>query len=226
MTTVEALEADLCASAPAAPSKGRLSDCVIRMLDILIATAMLIFVAPTMILIAILIRLQDGGPALFHQSRIGRGGMIFPCLKFRSMAVNADATLEGLITRAGVHQVEWALTEKMREDPRVTPLGRLLRVSSLDELPQLLNVLRGDMSLVGPRPIVAAEVWRYGRRIRHYTAVRPGLTGLWQVKGRNDVSYRRRVAMDVTLVRRRSVSTYCAILLLTIPAVIRRQGVY
>lgn len=226
MTTVEALEADICASAPVASSDGRLSDCLIRVLDILIATAMLIIIAPTMVLIAVLIRLQDGGPALFHQSRIGRGGVIFPCLKFRSMAVNADVKLESLITRQGAHQVEWALTQKLRDDPRITPLGRLLRVSSIDELPQLLNVLRGDMSLVGPRPIVAAEVWRYGRRIRHYMAVRPGLTGLWQVKGRNDVSYRRRVAMDVTLVRRRSLGTYCAILLLTIPAVIRRDGVY
>lgn len=226
MTTVDAVGALACISARASPRQAVVSDHITRALDIVIAMAMLIFLAPTMILIAILVRFQDGGPALCHQSRVGRGGVVFRCLKFRSMGVGADRTLERLIAQAGVEQVEWALAQKLRLDPRITPLGRLLRVSSMDELPQLLNVLRGDMSLVGPRPIVADEVWRYGRRIRHYMAVRPGLTGLWQVKGRNDVSYRRRVAMDVTLVRRRSIRTYCAILLLTIPAVIRREGVY
>lgn len=226
MPSVGAIRTGICAPAGASPHRIVWSDVLIRALDIAIATLALVLVAPTMVLIAILVRLQDGGPALYHQPRIGRGGVVFECLKFRSMSVGAERKLDQLITRTGVQQLEWSLTHKLRDDPRVTPLGRLLRVSSLDELPQLLNVLRGDMSLVGPRPIVADEIWRYGKRIRHYVAVRPGLTGLWQVKGRNDVPYRRRVAMDVTLVRRRSVRTYCVILLLTIPAVIRRQGVY
>ena len=226
MPSVGAIRTGISVPAGAPPPRLVVSDVLIRALDISIATLALVFVAPTMVLIAMLIRLQDGGPALYHQPRIGRGGMIFSCLKFRSMGVGAERKLDQMITRTGVQQIEWSLTQKLRDDPRVTPLGRLLRVSSLDELPQLLNVLRGDLSLVGPRPIVADEIWRYGRRIRHYAAVRPGLTGLWQVRGRNDVPYRRRVAMDVTLVRSRSVRTYCTILLLTIPAVIRRQGVY
>lgn len=226
MTLVQGIDAERDGSASTQPLGRALSDLLIRGLDIVLASVMVVFVAPSMALIAILIRLQDGGPALYHQPRIGRGGAVFRCLKFRSMAVGADQSLEYLISRAGAEQMEWAQRQKLSHDPRITPLGQWLRVSSLDELPQLLNVLRGDMSLVGPRPIVIDEAWRYGRRIRDYAAVRPGLTGLWQVKGRNDVPYRRRVAMDVTLVRRRSVLTYCAILWLTIPAVIRREGVY
>lgn len=193
---------------------------VIRALDIVLSLLAILFIAPTLGLIALAVRLQDGGPVLFRQVRIGQGGAAFHCLKFRTMAPDAEAMLPLL------EDGEWRASRKFRRDPRVTPLGRFLRVSSLDELPQLLNVLRGDMSLVGPRPIVFDEAGLYGRRLADYCAVRPGLTGLWQVAGRNDVPYPRRVAMDVWLVRNRSLRVYLLILLRTLPAVLGREGVY
>ena len=145
---------------------------------------------------------------------------MFDCLKFRSMTIDAEASLPELV------DAEWNAARKFRCDARVTRLGRVLRLSSLDELPQLVNVLRGEMSLVGPRPIVLDEATLYGRRLADYCAVRPGLTGLWQVSGRNDVPYPRRVAMDVWLVRNRTVRVYLTILARTIPAVLSRRGVY
>ncbi|NBB64881.1 sugar transferase [Pseudomonas sp. ODNR1LW] len=189
-------------------------------MDIAAASAALIFFLPTLLLIAGAVRLQDGGPVLFRQSRIGRDGRMFSCLKFRSMAPDAEARLVQLADQ------EWAERRKLRRDPRVTPLGRWLRLSSLDELPQLINVLAGDMSLVGPRPIVADERMMYGRRFAAYCAVRPGLTGLWQVSGRNDVSYPRRVAMDVWLSRNMTIRTYLILVARTLPAVLARKGAY
>jgi Undecaprenyl-phosphate galactose phosphotransferase WbaP len=197
-----------------------------RALDIVLALAALVFLSPLMGVVCVAIILQDGGPALFQQARIGKGGKIFKCLKFRSMVMNADARLEQLLANDPPARLEWELDHKLRNDPRVTRLGAFLRKSSLDELPQLLNVLRGEMSLVGPRPIVAREVPRYGCRFASYCSVQPGITGLWQVSGRNDVSYRRRVAMDVLYSRRRSLSYNCLILLRTIPAVLLRRGSY
>jgi exopolysaccharide production protein ExoY len=226
MTAMEAARNQARASKAEWGTRSSVGDGVIRVTDVVLAAVMLAFFAPTMILIALAVRAQDGGPALFRHARVGRNGEIFGCLKFRSMTTDGDAVLVRRLAADEAGRAEWARQRKLRRDPRVTPLGRLLRISSLDELPQLLNVLRGDMSLVGPRPIVAEEVWRYGQRYRVYMSVRPGLTGLWQVMGRNDVPYRRRVAMDVLLVRRRSVRTYCWILLRTVPAVLGRQGVY
>ena len=156
--------------------------------------------------------------------RIGRGGREFPCLKFRSMAVDAEARLESHLASSAAARREWDRYHKLEFDPRITPLGRFLRSSSLDELPQLFNVLRGEMSLVGPRPIVRAEVRRYNRYFPVYCSTRPGLTGLWQVLGRNRVSYRRRVAADVLYVRRKSLWLNIRILVATIPAVLLRRG--
>lgn len=190
----------------------------IRVLDVVVSLAAILFFLPLMVLTALAIRGQDGGPALFRQARLGRGGVLFDCLKFRSMAVDAEARLPDLVDE------EWAATRKFRRDARVTRLGRVLRLSSLDELPQLINVLRGEMCLVGPRPIVLDEAKLYGRRLQAYCAVRPGLTGLWQISGRNDVAYCRRVAMDVWLVRNASVRVYLMILARTIPAVLSRRG--
>jgi exopolysaccharide production protein ExoY len=220
MTTVEAVLRSIVADEPAVrgPTRGRRG--LIRLMDILAASAGLLFFLPTLLLIAVAVRAQDGGPALFRQQRIGRDGRSFACLKFRSMTTDAEARLAQLVDG------EWVERRKLRHDPRVTPLGRFLRLSSLDELPQLINVLVGDMSLVGPRPIVADEAPLYGRRFAAYCAVRPGLTGLWQVSGRNDVSYPRRVAMDMWLVRNLTVRTYLALILRTIPAVLAREGVY
>lgn len=199
---------------------------LIRVLDIVLAATILLFILPLLVLIAITVRCQDGGPALFAHTRIGRGGREFKCLKFRSMLTNSEARLQHLLATDDAARQEWAETQKLRHDPRITPLGAFLRRSSLDELPQFINVLRGEMSVVGPRPIVRAEVPRYGRRFRHYTAVRPGITGLWQVGGRSDVSYRRRVAFDVMYARRRSPKLYVGIVLKTVPAVLARDGSY
>jgi lipopolysaccharide/colanic/teichoic acid biosynthesis glycosyltransferase len=202
------------------------SEKLIRALDIALAAAILLFIAPLLVVVALLVKFQDGGPIFFAHKRIGRGGREFKCLKFRSMLVDSEARLQHMLATDEVARQEWHATQKLRKDPRITPLGAFLRRSSLDELPQFINVLRGEMSVVGPRPIVQAEVKRYGRRFRHYTAVRPGITGLWQVGGRSDVSYRRRVAFDVMYARQRSPTLYLAIVLRTVPAVLAREGSY
>lgn len=197
-----------------------------RILDIFIALAALLFAAPLMVVVAIAIKIQDGGPIFFGHSRIGYEGKSFRCWKFRSMVVDAEARLAALLARDPEARREWEADQKLRHDPRVTLLGRILRVSSIDEIPQLFNVLRGEMSLVGPRPIVTAEVARYGRRFDQYCSVRPGITGLWQISGRNDVSYRRRVAMDTVFATTLCLSLYLKILFATVPAVLKRDGSY
>jgi lipopolysaccharide/colanic/teichoic acid biosynthesis glycosyltransferase len=201
-------------------------EAIIRAMDVTIVMLALAFLLPLMVLIALAIFLHDGGPVLFSHRRIGKGGRPFYCLKFRSMTVGAEARLAALLASSPVARAEWARDHKLRYDPRVTPLGAFLRRSSLDELPQLLNVLRGEMSIVGPRPIVEAEVSRYGRRFRHYCAVKPGITGLWQISGRNDVSYRSRVAMDCLFVKSNCPWLYVWIVIATIPAVLMRKGSY
>ena len=197
-----------------------------RALDITIALLALVFVLPLMGIVALAIVLQDGGPVFFAHRRVGRGGKPFFCYKFRSMAVDAEARLAELLARDPVAHAEWSRDQKLRDDPRVTPLGAFLRRSSLDELPQLFNVLQGTMSLVGPRPIVDAEIVRYGKRFHHYCAVKPGITGLWQVSGRNDVSYRTRVALDCLYAKSHSPRLYLWIVVVTIPAVLSRKGSY
>jgi len=204
----------------------RISEVVSRCLDIAVALLALAFIIPLLATIAIAIKLADGGPVLFSHRRIGRDGRPFGCLKFRSMVVDAEERLARLLAVDELARQEWLQDHKLRDDPRVTPLGSFLRRSSLDELPQLFNVLRGQMSIVGPRPIVQAEVARYGRRFTSYCAVRPGITGLWQVSGRNDVSYRRRVACDVLYARRKSLGRDVFIIIWTVPAVLKGQGSY
>ena len=193
-------------------------------MNIVVALAVVLFLLPVMLLVALAVYAQDGGPILFAHRRIGLNGRYFYCLKFRSMAADAERRLEALLASDPVARAEWRRDHKLRRDPRVTPLGAFLRKSSLDELPQLLNVLRGDMSLVGPRPIVEAEVAKYGRRFRDYCAVKPGITGLWQVSGRSDTSYRTRVALDCFYARRRNVGLDAYIIACTVPAVLTRRG--
>lgn len=190
------------------------------------ALVALVFFAPLMVFIALAVKLQDGGPVIFAHSRIGRGGKTFPCLKFRSMAVDADARLLRLLKEDPQAKADWERDFKLRHDPRVTSIGRFLRKSSLDELPQLFNVLRGEMNFVGPRPIVQAEVCRYGRWFREYCQVNPGITGLWQISGRTEVDYDKRVALDVLYVRTRSFIVDFKIVLLTIPAVLMTRGAH
>jgi lipopolysaccharide/colanic/teichoic acid biosynthesis glycosyltransferase len=214
------------ASSSGAGRIGSINGVAIRMLDITVSATALIFFAPLLILVALAIAILDPGPIFFAHSRIGRGNKMFPCLKFRSMVVDSAARLEQALAADPALRAQWEIDRKLKNDPRITWIGRFLRKSSLDELPQLLNVLRGEMSLVGPRPIVPAEIRHYRRYFRDYCGVRPGITGLWQINGRSDTSYRRRVAFDVTYVRTQSLAGNVAILLKTIPAIILTKGSY
>jgi undecaprenyl-phosphate galactose phosphotransferase len=196
-----------------------------RLFDVLVSAALIVVLLPVMAVLGVLVRL-DGGPALFRHQRMGRGGRPFGCLKFRTMVPDSEAMLARVLAQDAEMRLEWEQTRKLRRDPRVTPVGRFLRKTSLDELPQLFNVLRGDMGLVGPRPVVASELDRYGRSARRYTAVRPGITGLWQVSGRSDTDYGRRVALDAYYVREQSLQLDFLILLRTVRVVLRGSGAY
>jgi lipopolysaccharide/colanic/teichoic acid biosynthesis glycosyltransferase len=196
-----------------------------RAMDIVVATLLLIFFGPLLLLTAAIVTL-DGGPVFFLHRRVGRGGVLFSCIKFRTMVPDAQNVLESLLESDPVAQREWASNFKLKRDPRVTRVGRFLRQSSLDELPQLINVLRGDMALVGPRPIVAAEVGRYGPDIGYYYRCRPGITGPWQVSGRSDQNYRYRVRLDVEYAKQPSLKNDFIILAKTAKVVISGMGAY
>jgi exopolysaccharide production protein ExoY len=192
-----------------------------RAVDLVLASAILVLAAPIMLAVASLIRVLMGGPVLFGHKRVGYQGRSFVCYKFRTMAHDAQALLDRHLSANPEAASEWAATRKLADDPRVTALGRLLRKSSLDELPQLFNVLRGEMSLVGPRPVVPEELPHYGRHAQAYYSVRPGLTGLWQTTGRNSVSYRGRVARDRYYAGHWSLWLDLVLLLRTLPAVLK-----
>jgi len=197
-----------------------------RALDIVGASIGLVLLSPFFLIVALMVR-ADGGPAFFAHQRVGRGGKLFGCLKFRSMVIDSQARLETLLASDPTARAEWEATRKLKNDPRITPIGRFLRSTSLDELPQLINVLRGEMSLVGPRPVQEAEIDRYyGASAAHYMAVRPGITGLWQVSGRSETSYESRVALDVSYVSRPSLLADFSILLRTPVAVLSRRGAH
>jgi lipopolysaccharide/colanic/teichoic acid biosynthesis glycosyltransferase len=195
-------------------------------MNLVLAALALLFFLPLMTLVALAIWCQDRGPIFFAHRRIGRDGRKFSCLKFRSMAIDAEERLCEVLAADPAARAEWECDHKLRNDPRVTRLGVFLRKSSLDELPQLLNVIRGEMDLVGPRPIVDGEVCKYGSRFKHYCAVNPGITGLWQVSGRSDSSYRSRVAMDCVYAKSKSLPLDLWILVVTVPAVLLRKGSY
>ncbi|MBL6456674.1 sugar transferase [Belnapia sp. T6] len=197
-----------------------------RLIDLVGAVVLLALLSPIFLVLAIA-ACADGGPVFFAHRRIGRGGAEFGCLKFRSMRTDADRALRDLLARDPAARAEWEATRKLKADPRVTRIGRVLRSTSLDELPQLVNVLRGEMSLVGPRPVVRDELERfYAPRgaVQDYLSVRPGVTGPWQVGGRSDTGYEERVALDTDYVRHSSFVRDLHILLSTVGAVIRRQG--
>lgn len=194
-----------------------------RTLDFGAALVSLVVLLPIMLLIAIAIKLTDRGPAIYNQWRVGKNGRLFPCPKFRSMVVDADQKLDEL--RACNHHGE-STTFKMKRDPRVTRVGRLLRRTSLDELPQLWCVLLGYMSLVGPRPAPPYEVSRYSMRARKRLAVRPGITCIWQVSGRGDIPFERQVEMDIEYIEQQTLRTDLALLIRTIPAVVAGKGAY
>ena len=192
-----------------------------RMFDILVASTAIMFCAPLLIAIALLVKTLVGNKCIYRHRRVGRNGLPFHCYKFRSMLPDADHILEAHLKGSPEAALEWRTTHKLKNDPRITRFGRLLRATSLDELPQLFNILRGDMSCVGPRPIVFAELERYGASAGMYFKVRPGLTGLWQVSGRSRLSYAERVALDRYYVTSRSMLVDLTILVRTVPAVMR-----
>jgi undecaprenyl-phosphate galactose phosphotransferase len=196
-----------------------------RVFDTLTAVALLILLSPVMFVIAWLIR-RDGGPALFAHPRVGKRSKIFKCFKFRTMVVDAEQQLEQLLQQQPELRSQWENERKLRDDPRVNRLGRFLRASSLDELPQLINVIRGEMSLVGPRPVVTAELPRYGDEVGYYLMVRPGMTGLWQVSGRSDLDYDSRVYLDTWYVKNWSLWHDMIILFKTVRVVTDRSGAY
>ena len=170
-------------------------------MDLTLASVVLFLLSPLLVLIAGLIWATAGHPIFFAHTRIGQNGRIFRCYKFRTMVPNADQILKRYLADDAAALKEWNLTRKLAKDPRVTNLGQLLRKSSLDELPQLINVIRGEMSCVGPRPVVANELDHYGACKVEYLKARPGMTGLWQISGRSTLSYEERVALDCHYVR-------------------------
>ena len=185
----------------------------------------LVLLSPLFLIVMSKVR-KDGGPAFYGQRRIGQNGREFRCWKFRSMISNADTVLAGYLAENPEARDEYAREFKLKNDPRITPIGHFLRKTSLDELPQLYNVLIGEMSLVGPRPIVTAEQHFYGDKLDHYLSVKPGITGLWQVSGRNDVSYAQRVDLDVWYVDNWSLWNDIVIIIKTILVVAMRKGAY
>ncbi|MBB2755360.1 UNVERIFIED_ORG: exopolysaccharide production protein ExoY [Rhizobium aethiopicum] len=197
-----------------------------RALDLLLAITALILLSPLLLLVAMIVKISDRGPVFYSHTRIGFGGAPFGCLKFRTMKTDASAQLAELLQNSPAARSEWEATHKLKDDPRITAVGDILRRSSLDELPQLFNVLRGEMSLVGPRPITAEELPRYGEHIWAYMAVRPGLTGHWQTSGRNDVSYEHRVSLDVHYLNNWSFGRDLIIIAKTIPALFSQRGSY
>ncbi len=197
-----------------------------RVMDVCLASLLAIGALPFALLIAAAIVLETRGPVFFRHTRIGKGGRRFRLWKFRTMVVNADALLKKSLAEDPGRVFEWHQKRKLKDDPRVTRIGRLLRRSSLDELPQLWNVLRGDMSMVGPRPIIEEEAAKYGSVFPVYLQVLPGLTGLWQVSGRNDTSYRRRTELDSWYIHNWTPGMDLMVLLKTVRAVIFGVGAY
>lgn len=193
-----------------------------RAFDIVGAAAVLLLASPIMAITALLIKREDGGPVLFRQERVGRDGTTFPCLKFRSMVVDAEAKLRALQSQNMADGVLF----KMTDDPRITRIGKVIRRLSIDELPQLVNVLRGEMSLVGPRPSLPSEVERYHSDVMRRLRVRPGLTGLWQVSGRSDLSWDDAVRLDLYYVDNWSMMQDLHILVRTVRAVLASRGAY
>lgn len=197
-----------------------------RGFDVTAALMGLILISPLFLMLMLLVKLSDRGPIFYGHRRIGHNGKTFGCLKFRTMVVDGDRVLQAYLHANPRAMDEWRATRKLQNDPRVTLVGAVLRKLSLDELPQLINIIRGEMSVVGPRPVVEDELERYETSAIYYLQSRPGLTGLWQVSGRNDVSYESRVAFDTHYVKNWSLSSDMMIIAKTIPAVCLSRGSY
>jgi Undecaprenyl-phosphate galactose phosphotransferase WbaP len=194
--------------------------------DLLLTALAMPVLLPILLVLGILVKLTSPGPIFFSHRRICKNGAFFSMWKFRTMCVNSSEVLERYLAAHPEARAEWNQTHKLQDDPRVTKIGRLMRRLSLDELPQIWNVITGRMSLVGPRPIVAAEVEKYGECFQCYTRVKPGVTGLWQVSGRSKLSYDARVKLDCEYVTRWSLVRDLKILVLTVKSVVNQEGAY
>lgn len=197
-----------------------------RWFDIAAALTAIVLLFPLCCAIALAIKLWDRGPVLYRHRRVGLNGAGFDCLKFRTMAVDSEAALRRHLAADPDAACEWERLHKLKNDPRITPLGVSMRKTSLDELPQLINILKGEMSFVGPRPIVTAELPKYGDCLGHYLRARPGLTGPWQVSGRNDVDYATRVALDRGYVENWTFRRDLTIIATTVRVVVTSRGCY
>jgi exopolysaccharide production protein ExoY len=197
-----------------------------RVFDILLASVAIVLLSPLFVMVALLVKLSDGGRVFYAHRRIGRNGNAFYCLKFRTMVENGDEVLAMHFAQNPQARAEWLAIRKLQNDPRVTRVGAVLRKLSLDELPQVFNILLGHMSVVGPRPVIKDELELYGQAADCYLRSRPGLTGLWQVSGRNDVSYGTRVAFDQQYVENWSFLADLKIIVLTVPAILESRGSY
>lgn len=191
-----------------------------RYFEIIFSIFIILFSIPLVLVLALLIKLNSRGPIFFKQIRIGKDKKLFECIKFRTMSKEADDILNNLILKDKKLRKEFKKTQKLKNDPRITPIGKFLRKTSLDELPQFLNVLKGEMSLIGPRPIVEEEKIRYGKNLNKVLSIKPGITGLWQVSGRNKLSYKRRIKLDLIYVNQRNISMDFNILIRTIGVIL------
>lgn len=204
-----------------------ISNLVKNVFDFSLTAVGTICISPLLVYIAYRIKKEDPGPIFFAHERIGKNGKPFPCYKFRSMVTNSQEMLQQYLAENPAAKEEWEREFKLKNDPRVTPIGKMLRRTSLDELPQIFNVLRGEMSLVGPRPVIQEELDKYyGETAKLYCTVKPGITGLWQVSGRSDTTYDERVAMDESYINNRSLLGDIVILWKTISVVALKKGAY
>jgi exopolysaccharide production protein ExoY len=209
-----------CAAKDAVGGQGK------HVFDVIFASVVLLLALPLFIIVAVMVKVTDPGPVIYKHVRVGLWGRRFTCFKFRTMVVDSENVLKALLDDDPDARAEWKRSQKLIKDPRITPFGQFLRESSLDELPQLINVLRGEMSLIGPRPIVPSEMSHYGDRLALYLLARPGLTGAWQISGRSDCGYDTRVELDANYVSNWRFSTDLSILVRTMHAVIKRRGSY
>ncbi len=197
-----------------------------RVIDIVLALSGIVLLAPLFIICLVATYISSPGPVLFRHRRVGFRGKYFGCLKFRTMVPDAPKRLSDLLESDPAAAAEWSANHKLKHDPRITAIGAILRKSSLDELPQLFNVLKGDMSIVGPRPITDEELFRYSGAKNAYLACRPGITGLWQVSGRSTTTYSKRIACDTFYTRNWSMTLDAKIIIVTIPALLVSDGAF
>jgi undecaprenyl-phosphate galactose phosphotransferase len=198
-----------------------------RVFDILFSLSILVLFIPVFIIVAIAIRISSKGPVVYAHQRVGRGGKKFGCYKFRTMYPDADKKLKEILETNPDLKKEWETSYKLKNDPRVTPIGSFLRKTSLDEFPQFINVLKGDLSVVGPRPVIRDEIVKYyGEKASKVLSIRPGLTGLWQVSGRSNTTYDSRVLLDEEYINNQSLVLDIKLVLKTIPAMISSRGAY